>query len=345
MHLSNLIAHLSGERAEAGEKLAGTQKNTSPFMGLLSILKEFRQAQIPTEGISSQLESGGKEAKAPTQNGKSLPPDATLQAWLPLFLHQTPGAPMPPALKAAETAPIYHREPARTGEDPGSTLIQPHGIPVKAALLAAANPDFSSLNQAASRERSPFDPLMLESGPFSPSFAGALSLHPHVDPAPLSVAGVGGAMGNGHGAVDTLAQPVGTPAWERGLEQKVVWMLGREAQHASLQLNPPHLGPLEIHLKLKDDQASAVFLTPHEAVRDALEAALPRLRESMQSHGVHLSASWLAADAHGQFGAHQGQAGHAYTHGGRASFQGLVQDEPPAVVSVIEKRGLVNLFI
>lgn len=345
MQVSNLLALLQGGRAEAGESLAGTRQISSPFIDLLSILKGIQPAP-KSAGGGLPLAEAGKEEKVAAKDGKPLPPDGTQQPCLPLFFSQPSGTPMPPRFKSAETALASRRELVTRGEGPPSIALQAGGMPDKGTALAAAIPGFPSLMQTASREQHFSALSVLDAGYFSPVPAGALPMHPHADPAPLALAGVDGALGKPHGpAADALLQPLGTPAWEKGLEQKVVWMLGRETQHASLQLNPPHLGPLEIHLKLKDDQASAWFLTPHEAVRDALEAALPRLRESMQSHGVHLSASWLSADAQSQFGTHQGQTGQAHIHGGRSFFQEPAPDGLQAAVSVVEKRGLVNLFI
>jgi flagellar hook-length control protein FliK len=45
-----------------------------------------------------------------------------------------------------------------------------------------------------------------------------------------------------------LSARVGSEAWENQVGQKVVYMVGGEEQTASLTLNPPDLGPLQVVL-------------------------------------------------------------------------------------------------
>lgn len=85
-----------------------------------------------------------------------------------------------------------------------------------------------------------------------------------------------------------IPQQVGTPHWDTGLGDKVVWMIGSQTQSAQLHLNPPNLGPLEIKLSMADGQANLTFVTQHVAVRDAIEAANPRLREMMGDSGISM---------------------------------------------------------
>jgi flagellar hook-length control protein FliK len=65
-------------------------------------------------------------------------------------------------------------------------------------------------------------------------------------------------------------------------------MSTQQNQVAELHLNPPNLGPLDVVLKISDNQATALFTSPHGAVRDAVENALPRLREMLADNGITL---------------------------------------------------------
>jgi flagellar hook-length control protein FliK len=89
-------------------------------------------------------------------------------------------------------------------------------------------------------------------------------------------------------AAEGLSARVGTEAWENQVGQKVVYMVGSEEQTASLTLNPPDLGPLQVVLSVTNDQASVTFSANQEEVRQALEDALPRLREMMSESGIAL---------------------------------------------------------
>jgi len=82
--------------------------------------------------------------------------------------------------------------------------------------------------------------------------------------------------------------PVGGRAWERALGERVVWLVGQQLQAAEIKLNPPHLGPVEVRLTLSGGEASLSFGTPHAPVREAIEQALPRLREQLAEQNLVL---------------------------------------------------------
>ncbi len=91
--------------------------------------------------------------------------------------------------------------------------------------------------------------------------------------------------------------PVGQPKWNTEFSQKVVWLTNQQQQVAEIRLNPAHLGPVEVMLTITQDQATAQFSSPHLAVRDAIEQALPRLREMMADSGIQLGNVTVGADS------------------------------------------------
>ena len=97
-------------------------------------------------------------------------------------------------------------------------------------------------------------------------------------------------------AAPRLAPTVGTAAWGQALGDKLVWMAAGTQQTASLTLNPPNLGPLQIVLHVTNDQATASFFSAQPEVRHALEAAFPRLREMMNDAGIQLGQATVSAD-------------------------------------------------
>ena len=94
--------------------------------------------------------------------------------------------------------------------------------------------------------------------------------------------------------IDTL---INAPGWDIALAQKVVWLSDEKQHSAELHVNPPHLGPLNIKLSVDDNQTSAVFTSPHSAVREAIENALPRLREVLAESGITLGNASVTADS------------------------------------------------
>jgi flagellar hook-length control protein FliK len=87
----------------------------------------------------------------------------------------------------------------------------------------------------------------------------------------------------------SIDMPVTHKAWADDFSQKIVWVATQHGQSAELHLNPPQLGPLDVLIKVNGDQATALFTSSHAVVRDAIEQALPKLREMLADNGIMLS--------------------------------------------------------
>ena len=69
------------------------------------------------------------------------------------------------------------------------------------------------------------------------------------------------------------------------LADKVAWLVDKDIGSAKLSINPPQLGPVDVHVEVSGDKAQVVLSTHSLVTRDALEAASPRLREVLGSNG------------------------------------------------------------
>ncbi|KJK14200.1 hypothetical protein UB46_39260 [Burkholderiaceae bacterium 16] len=94
-----------------------------------------------------------------------------------------------------------------------------------------------------------------------------------------------------------IAPPVGDGQWPQALGQQMVRLATQGNHTAELQLNPPDLGPLKVVLNVVNDQAQAQFVSPHAAVRAAVEAALPQLRTALADNGIQLGQTSVGADS------------------------------------------------
>jgi flagellar hook-length control protein FliK len=153
------------------------------------------------------------------------------------------------------------------------------------------------------------------------------------------------------GAADRLSARVGTDAWENQVGQKIVYMAGSEEQTASLTLNPPDLGPLQVVLSVSNDQATVAFSANQEEVRQALENALPRLREMMSESGIALgNATVNAGMPDGRQGQEQAaRSGGGFGNGsrGRGDSGNAVEDtaaRPVTRTAILGDRGMVDTF-
>ena len=90
------------------------------------------------------------------------------------------------------------------------------------------------------------------------------------------------------GTSPTMSTPLGNHGWADEFSQKISWISTQQNQFAELHLTPPNLGPLDVVLKISDNQATALFTSPHAAVREAVENALPKLREILADNGIML---------------------------------------------------------
>lgn len=86
-----------------------------------------------------------------------------------------------------------------------------------------------------------------------------------------------------------ISANVGSPNWSQQMTQQVAYMVKGGIQQAEIKLNPANLGPMEIKLSISDDKASVNFVTQHASVRDALDSALPRLKEMLEQQGLNLA--------------------------------------------------------
>lgn len=141
---------------------------------------------------------------------------------------------------------------------------------------------------------------------------------------------------------DKLTPAVGTPAWDQALGQKIVWMAHGGEQSASLTMNPPDLGPMQVVLSVSNNQATVDFMAAQPEVRQALEAALPRLRDMMGESGIQLGQANVSAGGQQQFAGFEGGS----RSGGRsaADHAGAEAPQPRQGVVKIARDGAVDTF-
>jgi flagellar hook-length control protein FliK len=154
------------------------------------------------------------------------------------------------------------------------------------------------------------------------------------------------AQAAGSAPTDRLSARVGTPAWDNQVGQKVIWMVGGEDQSATLELNPPDLGPVQVVLNVSNDLASVTFSSQQLEVRQALENALPRLREMMNESGIALGNATVNAGAEGRQGqdGQPGQQGRGNGGNGNGGDSAVAEAGPRQRTSVLGGAGAVDTF-
>lgn len=82
--------------------------------------------------------------------------------------------------------------------------------------------------------------------------------------------------------------PVSSAHWGQEVGQKLVWMANNQEQKAELVLNPQHLGRIEVSISVSNDLTNTQFVCATPEARQALEQALPQLREMFAQAGLNL---------------------------------------------------------
>jgi flagellar hook-length control protein FliK len=233
-------------------------------VALQQVLQEMPalSAALPPDTLATIARAAG----APTGAVASTP--------APVIAAAATSGPRAPDLQAPGQPTPVHRDSGATTFD---TTMSQLSAPVTARDQPP--PDMSALLTAFKRmtgdnrpttSDAPLHPAMSLSGP-SASATG---------PAPAAVS-------PGMPMV-TVTTAFGQPGWDQALGERIQWLAGQKMQSAQVKLNPANLGPMEIRIQIQNDQASIQFTSHHAVVREALEAAMPRLRDMLEASGVAL---------------------------------------------------------
>lgn len=101
-------------------------------------------------------------------------------------------------------------------------------------------------------------------------------------------------------AANEIPTPFGKPEWSQAVNQKVVWMVGKGEQSATLTLNPPDMGPLKVVIQVDNDQVDTTFISDNPEVRQALQDGMQMLRDKMQDTGMQLGNAQVSSQAQSQ---------------------------------------------
>ena len=87
---------------------------------------------------------------------------------------------------------------------------------------------------------------------------------------------------------DLIETPVRETGWGDRIGERVVMMANNQLKTAEIRLTPAELGPVRVQVNVEDGAANITFQAQHAVTRDALEQALPRLREMFAESGLSL---------------------------------------------------------
>lgn len=146
------------------------------------------------------------------------------------------------------------------------------------------------------------------------------------------------------GSSNTITAYPGRAGWDQAIGQKVAWMVAGGEQSATLTLNPPDMGPLQVVIHVHNDIADATFMSNNQEVRQALQDGMSNLRDMLNASGIQLGQSNV-----GEHTQSQQQLAEAGGRSGRAS--GNAGDDGNAASAAVQTtvvrsgNGMVDTFV
>ncbi|TCT21242.1 flagellar hook-length control protein FliK [Thiobaca trueperi] len=133
------------------------------------------------------------------------------------------------------------------------------------------------------------------------------------------------------------------PGGDARLAEQVKWFVQAGLGTAEMKLHPANLGTLDVRVTMEADKAHVQFLSPHPVVREVIEAALPRLRETLAQDGLSLGNVSVSDQAprRGEPDQGQGRAGSGHERQNFDDFGADVSEAPEfndSTLSVLARR-------
>ncbi|WP_185838039.1 flagellar hook-length control protein FliK [Vibrio cholerae] len=247
-----------------------------------------------TPELKAMLEEGGK-AKAPVPNALA---QSVAQGLTPAHLaaQQTGTAPLPMNPTAATPIDMAALAPQTVAANP---MLNPAGtvnpeLAASSAMLAA----LGGRALAGSDERR------------AVSESGQEGLAQQI----AAAAGQGTAQNQAlNRAESQLVQTNATPVplnkemAADQLAERVQMMMSKNLKNIDIRLDPPELGRMHIRMNMQGDGATVHFTVANQHAREALEQAMPRLREMLAQQGVQLGDTSVQQQSAGQQQRYTGQ--------------------------------------
>jgi hypothetical protein len=256
------------------------------------LLEQFREVPLPIPSMPLARQAGSLLPLAAATDGKCLP--------MAFMLSPAPAAPSNSAALLQDPKGSSQDKPlAYSGLPQMLQKAPPHASALQHPLAYSALPEMlQGLNTPAELEVKPQQTI------------AQAAAFPDIEPSPIGFTqsaerGSAGERVEHYGMLATPSSTtpaslksglpllavqvgVGQPDWDQAVGERIQWMINKHIQQAEIKLNPPNLGPLEVRVSLQHDQANVNFLVAQAPTREALEAALPRLREMFGEASLNL---------------------------------------------------------
>ena len=95
------------------------------------------------------------------------------------------------------------------------------------------------------------------------------------------------------------------PEGQTQFAEKIRWIVNARNSFAEIRLDPPELGSVQVKVNMAGEAAAVSFVVQSQQARDALDQALPKLRDMLSQQGIELGQSSVQQDHQQQQGEQQ----------------------------------------
>jgi flagellar hook-length control protein FliK len=136
--------------------------------------------------------------------------------------------------------------------------------------------------------------------------------------------------------------------WASEMGDRLAWVARNGMSSATLQVNPPQLGPIEVRIQMSGDQAAVSFAAVQPQTREAIQQALPALASSFAAQGLSLGQTSVGRDNQPQQSRGDGSSGNNANRGTDAIGAVSVDNISSSSGAIGTNRGgtgLVDTFV
>ncbi len=347
----------AAEDKASADQRAETEQAISEFAGQLQsgLLEGETDAETAAEITA---ETGALVSSQLPQGGNALPSQAEAKA---VSASATDGdklnaRSLQQKSSAADQALLQslNQQASRVNRDAATEVptVDVKGLKLNLSedMMTARNAQFKTLSELPAADMIG-KASRLQQVPLSTALASSMPASANVNASALDSAAfnLNAPLANGLSAAGlstSIMTPLQSPGWSQQMTDQVSLMLKGGFQQADIKLNPAHLGPMEIKLSMNDDKASIHFVSQHAPVRDAIDSALPRLREMLEQQGLSLADVDVSAHSEQQQSdAEAQQSGSTMMQQGEAADSGEQgTDELPVTQISLSVESGINLY-
>lgn len=124
------------------------------------------------------------------------------------------------------------------------------------------------------------------------------------------------------GYATSVDVPVGHAEWGEKLVGKLTWLTANKLSVAEIHLTPPDMGPMEVRVKVSQEQATVTVHSANPVVRDQLELHSHRLRDMLSEQGLSLEQFDVSDSSQQQAGNEPEESDEASGQGGALAGDG-----------------------